>query len=306
MIKKNFLLKKMVKLFEIPSKNDALFNPDLKFSTEKTPSGISLTVIRDDYLIGGTKQRALYLLLEKYIKLGYNEFIYAGPATGYAQVALAYTASILNVKATIFILGKQRTRLTNLAEKYGAKLKFIAGNLIETQEEARRYSDEGIESNEPGGTERKRLLLPFGMDSEEYRKLLLKQLKKVWSKTKLPDPPRVWLTFGSGTLLHVLAELWPSTEFMPVRVGKNIWEDQFPSEMWTRFGGKERIDFLRVTPDDKLKEVKGHYYQKFNEEAPILPPYNSLDTYDAKVWQRVIKYAKEGDYIWNVAGDPEF
>ena len=41
--------------------------------------------------------------------------------------------------------------------------------------------------------------------------------------------------------------------------------------------------------------------EKFEEPAHILPPYPSVDTYDAKLWQFVLKYGKSGDYIWNVA-----
>ena len=31
----------------------------------------------------------------------------------------------------------------------------------------------------------------------------------------------------------------------------------------------------------------------------------SVDWYDAKLWQFVLKHGEEGDYIWNVAAVPE-
>lgn len=49
-------------------------------------------VVRDDYLIGGTKQRALAQLL---LHNPCSEFVYAGPVYGFAQIALSYCAKVL-------------------------------------------------------------------------------------------------------------------------------------------------------------------------------------------------------------------
>ena len=42
---------------------------------------------------------------------------------------------------------------------------------------------------------------------------------------------------------------------------------------------------------------------RFNEKANIKPPYDSIIKYDAKLWEFVLKYGKDGDYIWNVGKD---
>lgn len=272
------------------------FNPPLVFTDFLVPtdSPFLVTVVRDDKLVGGTKQRALSLLIDKHKDVN-DEFVYAGPATGYAQIALAYVCSQkTNVKATIFIMGTQRTKLTETAEKYGAKLYFIAGDLAKTEEMAKRYIDSP-----------KKFLVPFGVDSDEYRDLLFQQLNKVWIESGRVPPKRCWMTFGSGTILKVLGQLWPNTEFMPVRVGKNIWEDMYTPDVWRRMGGRERIDMLRVTPDDKLAPVPGHQYQRFTEDTPaeLLPPFSAVRTYDAKVWQRVLQYGQSGDMIWCVGSE---
>ena len=41
---------------------------------------------------------------------------------------------------------------------------------------------------------------------------------------------------------------------------------------------------------------------EFDKKETILPPYPSVDNYDAKVWRFVLKYAKNGDYVYNIAG----
>ncbi|GAB5369946.1 hypothetical protein AAMO2058_001449800 [Amorphochlora amoebiformis] len=87
---------------------------------------------------------------------------------------------------------------------------------------------------------------------------------------------------GSAVLLATFHRLWPKTHFLVVQVGKKIWTDQLEGKISTKFVAKE----------------------KFYEPARISTPYPSVDTYDAKVWQFVLKHAVDGDYVWNVARDP--
>ena len=54
---------------------------------------------------------------------------------------------------------------------------------------------------------------------------------------------------------------------------------------------------------DQLEGFKSKLYtaeEKFWEDAKIKPPYESVCNYDAKLWSFVLKYGKDGDYIWNV------
>jgi hypothetical protein len=61
---------------------------------------ITVNVVRDDLLLGGTKQRALVKLIES--NLGFNEFVYAGPSSGFAQVALTISCLKLNKVVSFF------------------------------------------------------------------------------------------------------------------------------------------------------------------------------------------------------------
>ena len=252
---------------------------------------ISVNVIRDDLLIGGTKQRAMIKFIEHYNN--YNEFVYVGPASGFAQVALAVACLKLNKQATLFIVNSPNydPQLSNLSEKFGANVTIFYEKMSDIEEKANQYVND-INKLNTQSSDRKVMLLPFGLNSQLYIDLLYDQLLEA-----IPgniEPERLWITVGSGTLLRVLARIWPITNFMPVKVGKNLWEDQYTADVWQRIGGKERIDKLAAP-------------QKFFEPVPkiLLPPYPSTDTYDAKVWQQILKYAEDDDYIWNVASETE-
>lgn len=57
-----------------------------------------IRVVRDDLLPGGTKQRASAPFIQDMVNIGYSHFVYASPFAGFAQVALAYTCRMLNVR----------------------------------------------------------------------------------------------------------------------------------------------------------------------------------------------------------------
>ena len=246
---------------------------------------ITIHVIRDDLLVGGTKQRAMCELMAHSTD---TEFIYASPLNGYAMVAISYCASLFGKKAIIFVSGSTPSNSTKKARDLGATINFVKGTLEETEAEATKYHQKN------GG-----YLVPFGMDSDDFNKLLYKNLKEA---TKHIRPPkRIWIPIGSGTLSRIIMRLWPKAEIMPVRIGKNIWEDQYTSEDWKRLGGRSTIDRLRVIDDPKLPKIRGFQYQRFNDPAPILPPWPSMPTYDAKVYQRILQFGSDGDFVWNVA-----
>jgi hypothetical protein len=74
-------------------------------------------VVRDDLFPGGTKARFLGLLFN-----GAEEVVYASPAEGGAQVALAPVARKLGKRATIFVARRGKPHLrTRQAAKLGPR-----------------------------------------------------------------------------------------------------------------------------------------------------------------------------------------
>jgi hypothetical protein len=287
---------KIINDFDIVMNN--IFNPSLSIQKYLVKNNIYVNVVRDDLLIGGTKQRALYKLILANQK--YNNFVYAGPTTGYAQLALSYCCFLLGKKCTIFTSGV-RTKLTEKAAMYPGCTIIENTTLKEAQNNATAAVMNGTVRD---GSSESSFLIPFGMDFKEYTDLLEEQLKIAAQNTQLYPLDKkftLWLTVGSGTLLKVFSKVWPNATFRPVQVGKAIQKENYSNELWTRMGGQQIVDLLRVNPYSDVVPRKGHQYQEFYEEVPenLRPPYPALLTYDAKVWQRVLMYAKNDEYIWS-------
>src|SRR4051812_31191633 len=99
-------------------------------------------VVRDDLFPGGTKARFLGMMFE-----GADEMVYASPAEGGAQTALATVARRLGKQATIFVARRATPHpRTIAAAKLGAKIVTVApANQLE-------LSSAGRVSLPPGGS----------------------------------------------------------------------------------------------------------------------------------------------------------
>lgn len=241
-----------------------LYNPPVVV-TQHVINNIKYNVFRDDYLIGGTKQRALIQFIQKTNK---DKYVYAGPSHGYAQIALAFACKIMHKKAVIFINKlEKRTELTEYALSFGSvELHEISADLKTLQEKAAAYSNSDS------------YLISFGGNEPEYLDALYKALSLTIPKNIKPS--RIWIVAGSATILQVLYKIFPKTHFCAVQVGKTIWPDQINNRTT-----------LYVSPE------------KFMDRAILQPPYPTVATYDAKLWTFFLKYGKANDYIWNVGKD---
>jgi hypothetical protein len=257
-----------------------LYNPDIIIiptryhKTEQTNRiDITFNVVRDDFLIGGTKQRGMVPLLELTDK---REYIYAGPVYGYAQIALAYAAYLTHKKGTVFVEKRDKLfSLTEYARQIGANIhgtKYRA-TLDDVKQESKRYYEQDTKT---------RFLINFGGDDKIFINNMVENIKKAWGKNK--QPKRMWMVTGSAVLVNILYKVFPKTFFNVVRVGKKIWDDQ--------------LDLKRT----KLYES----VEKFYDVAKEQPPYPTVSTYDAKLWTFVKENGEDGDYIWNVGKDIKF
>ena len=244
-----------------------LYNPPISIKHYEF-NKIKFHVFNDDKLIGGTKQRALVPLLENIKK---QKFIYAGPVQGYAQVALAYTAELTHKTAVLFLEKKTpRTDITKLALTFkNVELHEIEnGYLKKLQECAEVYH-----KNNPNS-----YLISFGGNEPLYTKELEKNMMIAIPPVK---PKRIWIVAGSGVVLNALYKIFPKAQFMAVQVGKKIYPDQINNRT-TLFISDE----------------------KFIDVAIEQPPYPTVKTYDAKLWHFFKIHGKNGDYIYNIAKDP--
>jgi hypothetical protein len=161
----------------------------------------NVLVLRDDIVQGGTKRRVLAELLDSHL-----EFVYASPASGYAQIALAYACRDAGKKATIFVARRNELhKRTAEAKSAGAKIVQVPhGYLTNVQAKAKAYA-------EMVGAR----LMPFGFDCDEFIDRLASFAKS------LPIAPlEVWSVAGSGTLTRALQRAWPQASFNAVQIGR--------------------------------------------------------------------------------------
>lgn len=160
-------------------------------------------VVRDDLLAGGSKQRVAEKLLRARAAA---EYVYASPAQGYAQIALAQAAADAGVRATVFVAKRNAPHERTLrARQAGAKVVQVSpGHLVVVQARAREYA------RRVGAA-----LLPFGFDNDEAHDALVTAAR--WTGLA---PREVWCAAGSGTLARALGDAWPLAAIHAVRVGR--------------------------------------------------------------------------------------
>lgn len=217
-------------------------------------------VVRDDMFPGGTKARFMGLLFA-----GTPEVVYASPAEGGAQTALATVARSLGKRATIFVAQRGRMHNRTLeAARLGAKVVPVSpGYLSVVQARARAYC-------ERTGAK----LAPFGIDTPEA----IAAIAKAALATGF-EPDEVWCAAGSGVLARGLAMAWPNARRHVVQVGREL----LPADV---AGATIHVHPLA-------------FGQALNGKA-LFP---SDPHYDAKAWE--ICKARHGAgrvLFWNVAG----
>lgn len=169
-------------------------------------------VVRDDKLLGGTKRRALQDMMTPGL-----EYVYASPAQGYAQVALAITAKEVGAKAHIFT-AKRNTLGPRTVDALdaGALVTLVPhGYLSNVTKKANNYS------KETGA-----IIMPFGLDFPEFIRGITRAAKQLDI-----EPDEVWCVSGSGVLTRALQKAWPRASHHAVRIGSEpnvgkatLWE----------------------------------------------------------------------------------
>jgi hypothetical protein len=221
-------------------------------------SGIA--VVRDDLFPGGTKARFLPVLFDDA-----DEVVYASPAEGGAQTALAHTAAALGKRATIFVAKRKQPHDRALeAKRVGAKIMQVpVGYLNVVQARAKEYC------NRTGAR-----LAPFGVNMPEA----IATIAAAARATGL-EPDEVWCASGSGVLARSLALAWPNARRHVVEVGRTLSSEDVAGATIHKAG----LPFSKALKDR--------------------PPFPSCPHYDAKAW-RICKARHGGGLVlfWNVTG----
>ena len=217
-------------------------------------------VVRDDLFPGGTKARFLPLLFN-----GRSEVVYASPAEGGAQTALAHTAAKLGKRATVFVAKRAEPHPRALeAKRVGAKVMQVTpGYLTVVQARARAYcAATGA------------FLAPFGVDLPDAIEAIAAAALSTGLK-----PDEVWCASGSGVLARSLAKAFPAARRHVVQVGR---------ELNARDVAGATIHKARLP---------------FSKPSAAAVPFPSDPHYDAKAWE-ICKARRGGGLVlfWNVTG----
>lgn len=215
-------------------------------------------VVRDDMVPGGTKVRAIDVLFND----EYNEYVYAGPCQGYAQVALAHACKAHGKLATLFCAARDviHDRTAEAIDAGAAVCQIPAGRLNVIQHRARAYC-------KAHGA----ILLPWGLADVR----VIDRLATIARASITPAPSEVWTVVGSGTLSLAMQQAWPDAMVHAVVIGK-LHERIGRAKLW-------------LAPE------------KYEQNAKCPPPFPSCSNYDAKLWRFVLLHATPGALVWNVA-----
>ena len=220
-----------------------------------------IKVVRDDLLNGGTKRRAFTIYVKS--KPEVDEFVYASPRQGYAQLSLAYACRDLGKKCTVTVPQGERYWLTNKAVEVGANIIEVPmGYLTNIQAKAKKYCfNNGAH------------LIPFGGDHP----VIIEAMTQTALSLDI-NPTEVWTVMSSGVLSRGLQAAWPNAKVYGVRIGHNT----------------TRIE------QGRAETFKSDY--KFHQECkePERPPFPSSLTYDSKAWMFIKEHATKGSLFWNV------
>lgn len=162
-----------------------------------------LLVVRDDRTPGGTKARILPALYDAWPE---QEIVYAGPAEGYAQVAMGYAAAATGKRSTYFV-AKRKTPHARTIEAIVAGANVIPvdnGRLSVVRARARDYAEQHDAR-----------FVALGFDSPEAVELVA-----AVARSLLFTPMEVWCVAGTGLLARGLQKAWPRAEHHAVQIGR--------------------------------------------------------------------------------------
>lgn len=220
-----------------------------------------ILVVRDDLIPGGSKQRILAPLMMHLAQQGYKRFVFGGPAEGYAQLALAYSARETGLSATYFVAKRKQPHINTIkARDAGCDIQEVEhGRLNVVQARAKQFC-------QLTGS----YFFPLGFSTPEFEHMLTAEITKALRDI---DPPEIWCVAGSGLLSRCLQTAKPNTPVHAVRIG---FEPNIGNAT------------LYTAPE------------QFADDAKQPPPFPSSANYDAKAWQFITKHAKPGALFWNV------
>jgi hypothetical protein len=194
-----------------------------------------------------------------------DAIVYCAPRTGMAPLSLSYLCKKYNKKLYLFMPASKEASLHQLlAIERGATPIFVRTPAMPTLNGWAKKFAQDINAE----------FAPFGL---KHELVTAGGVRIFYDNFKDTNIEEMWSVFSTGVLSRTLQIALPNTKFNAVAVARNIQ----PGEL-----GRAKF----YTHD-----------RPFLKESRIVPPFDCIQTYDAKGWELMKKHGKEGDWFFNVA-----
>ena len=282
-------------------------NPPLHIITLKLPNNNKINLIQDSVLITGTKQRVVSNFIKNIIDKNKDIKIltYSGSYNGYGGIATAYGAYKLGLESEVFLSEVAtgfnerssfdkiiNSRQINTLLALGAKIHLCPD--YRTSKNLEYDLSTLVSTNKDTWKNKKEYFnVPMGLNDndKEMVNILSKQIKKASENTILEKTTykRFWLVAGSGGISQSIRKAFPDCHLFLYLTGGG----KYIKKVMEWINNNKNIVIVNNNPKYDISDVDNDY-KKY---------YDSVENYDSQIWPYVKKYAKDGDFIWNVASD---
>ena len=225
-------------------------------------------IVRDDMMIGSKARFGDYFMSQ----VKEDTVVYVCPRKGLAGLAVLDLAKKYNKKTVLFMpSSKKVSDHQAICIERGAIPKF---RRIAAMPNLNRIAEEY--ANKEGG-----FFVPLGL----YHPLVVAGVVRVADNLAREhgEPKEVWCAISTGVLSRGLQIGWPHAKFYSVAVARNL-----------KAGELCRSNVI----SDPFPFLK-------NERNDRMPPFPTVNNYDAKVW-KYMEYKGSWDaWMWNVGKEPE-
>lgn len=159
-------------------------------------------ILRDDLVAGGTKRRALELLLKD---MNAGHVAYAGTVMGHGALALACACEAAGKEAVIFLSGGEGDPVIERLRQTNAVLRLCPPAPVAALYELAREQAGGMP------------VLPPGFGTPAFEEAMVATL----GNFPRGDYPELWTTAVTGTLTRALHRAFPDTPLKTVQVVRN-------------------------------------------------------------------------------------
>jgi hypothetical protein len=197
--------------------------------------------------------------------------VYVQPRVGYAGISLARVAKTYHKKVVLFCpAAAEASDHQKIAAFLGAELRFVKiAAMPVLQGYARKFAEKHNLDFIPLGLKHP-LVTAAGVNYAQ-------RLAKIYGQ-----PREMWFATSTGVLARAFMVAYgDKCNYQLVAVARNLQAgEKGPGFVWS-------------------------HPREFAQKSLINPPYPSIATYDAKVWEYVEAYAKDQAFVMNVAAEQD-